>query len=187
MWDRRPKRMVICVATIISAPSSTKNRERQRDPEMKSTRKGNAWHFGMKMHIGTDTEGHVHSVAATAANVHDSTVMSDCLHGDEKEIYGDKAYVSSTHQQAAEARGVQWKVLRKGTRGRALDEADQAYNRECNRTRAKVEHAFGIVKHLWGYRKTRYRGLDKNASRLTLMFALANFYMARKPLITYMG
>ena len=97
--------------------------------------------------------------------------MTDCLHGQEEAIYGDQAYVSFRHQEKAKSRGTQWKVLCKGTRDRALDEADQAYHCECNRTRAKVEPPpSGYVKHLWGYRKTRYRGLEKNAFRLTTMF-----------------
>ena len=107
-------------ATIISAPTSTKNRTGERDPEMQSTRKANKWHFGMKAHIGTDTEGYVHSVEVTAANVHDVTMMEQCLHGEEKEIYGDKGYACRQRKERAESQGVSWRVLRKAARGRKL-------------------------------------------------------------------
>ena len=170
-------------ATIISAPSSTKNQAKQRDPEMKSTKKGNQWYFGMKAHIGTDLQGLVHSVAVTPANAHDATLMDECLHGQEKVIYGDKAYVSERRKAQAEAQGVEWRVLRKATRKRKLNCADQSFNKKSNRTRAKVEHPFGVIKHLWGYRKTRYRGLSKNAAQVYTLAALANFYLARDSLL----
>ena len=171
-------------ATIISAPSSTKNQDRERDPEMKQTKKGNTWHFGMKAHIGSDTQGRVHSVVVTDASVHDSVVMEDCLHGEEQAIYGDKAYASEERQQAAESQGIDWRVNRKARRGRKLNCADRSFNRKSNRTRARVEHVFGIIKHLWGYRKVRYRGLAKNAAQVFTLFALANMYMARRELMT---
>ena len=169
-------------ASIISAPSSTKNRDRQRDPEMKQTKKGNAWYFGMKTHIGTDTQGRVHSVAVTDAAVHDSVMMPDCLHGEETAVYGDKAYADEGRRQAALGRGIDWRVNRKARRGQRLNCADQSFNRKSNRTRARVEHAFGVIKHLWGYRKVRYRGLAKNAAQAFTLFALANFYLARREL-----
>ncbi len=169
-------------ASIISAPSSTKNQAKQRDPEMKSTKKGTPWYFGMKAHIGTDPQGLVHRVAVTAANVHDATLMEACLHGQEKVIYGDKAYVSKQRKAEAEAQGVQWRVLRKATRTRKLNCADQSFNKKSNRTRARVEHTFGVIKHLWGYRRTRYRGLGKNAAQVYTLVALANFYLARDSL-----
>ena len=166
-------------ASIISAPSSTKNREGKRDPEMKQT---STWYFGMKTHIGTDTQGRVHSVAVTHAAVHDSMVMPDCLHGEEAVIYGDKAYADAGRRQAAVARGIDWRVSRKARRGKRLNCADRSFNRKSNRTRSRVEHAFGVVKHLWGYRKVRYRGLEKNAAQVFALFALANFYLARREL-----
>jgi len=169
-------------ATIISAPSSTKNQNRQRDPEMKQTKKGNNWYFGMKAHIGTDTQGRIHSVAVTDASVHDSQIMDDCLHGEEQAIYGDKAYANETRKQAAEENGIDWRVNRKAKRGKKLNCADRSFNKKSNRVRAHVEHAFGIVKHLWGYRKVRYRGLDKNAAQVFTLFALANFYKVRHEL-----
>ena len=102
----------------------------------------------------------------TSASVHDSQMMDDCLHGDEAVIYGDKAYVDAQRQQDAQAEGIAWRVLRKATRGRKLTCADRSFNRKSNRTRARVEHPFGIIKHLWGYRKVRYRGLAKNAAQV---------------------
>jgi IS5 family transposase len=171
-------------ASIISAPSSTKNQDRKRDPEMKQTKKGNTWHFGMKTHIGSDTQGRVHSVVVTDASVHDSVVMEDCLHGEEQAIYGDKAYASAERKQEAESRGISWRVSRKAKRGKQLNCADRSFNKKSNRTRARVEHAFGIIKHLWGYRKVRYRGLEKNAAQVFTLFALANLYMVRRELAT---
>lgn len=174
-------------ATIISAPSSTKNQDRQRDPEMKQTKKGKVWHFGMKAHVGSDTRGRVHSVVVTDAAVHDLVVMTDCLHGDEQAIYGDKAYANEESKQAAESRGINWRVNRKAKRGKKLNCADRSFNKKSNRTRARVEHAFGIIKHLWGYRKVRYRGLTKNATQIFTLFALANLYMVRRELMTVSG
>lgn len=169
-------------ASIISAPSSTKNKDRQRDPEMKQSKKGNQWYFGMKMHIGSDTQGRVHSIVVTDASVHDSVVADDLIHGEEHVIYGDKAYASAERKEMAESKGVIWRVNRKAKRGRKLNCADRAFNRKSNKTRAKVEHAFGVVKHLWGYRKVKYKGLAKNAAQVFSLFMLSNLYMARKEL-----
>ena len=171
-------------ATIIHAPSSTKNRERKRDPEMKSTKKGNTWHFGMKAHVGADVKGRVHSMVTTAASVHDSQVMDACLHGKEKVIYGDKAYADQTRKEQAESNDIEWRVLRKARRGKRLNCAEVSFNKKSNRTRARVEHPFGVIKHLWGYRKVKYRGLAKNTAHLFTLFALANFYLARQELAT---
>lgn len=170
-------------ASIVAAPPSTKNKDKSRDPEMKQTKKGNQWHFGMKMHIGSDTQGRVHSVAVTDAAVHDSQVLDDLVHGEERAIYGDKAYASRDRQAEFEANGVTWRVNRKAKRGKKLNAADKAFNRKSNRTRARVEHAFGVVKNLWGYRKVRYKGLTKNAAQVFTLFALANLYMARHDLL----
>ena len=105
-------------------------------------------------------------------------VMPNCLHGKEAVIYGDKAYASEERRQAAVDRGVDWRVSRKASRGKRLNCADRSFNRKSNRTRSRVEHAFGVVKHLWGYRKVRYRGLEKNGAQVFTLFALANFYLA---------
>jgi IS5 family transposase len=170
-------------ASIVAAPPSTKNKDKARDPEMKQTKKGNQWHFGMKMHIGTDTQGRVHSVAVTDAAVHDSQVMEDLLHGEEQVIYGDKAYANQDKQADYEGSDVTWRINRKAKRGKKLNAADRAFNRKSNRTRARVEHAFGVVKNLWGYRKVRYKGIAKNATQVFTLFALANLYMARHQLL----
>ncbi len=169
-------------ATIIPASGSTKNQAQARDPEMASTKKGRNWYFGLKAHIGSDPQGRVHSVVVTDASVHDSQVMADCFHGEEQVIYGDKAYASTAGRQAAEAQGQAWRVHRKATRGRRLTCADRAFNRKSNRVRARVEHVFGVIKHLWGYRRVRYRGLAKNAAHLFTLFALANWYLVRREL-----
>ena len=171
-------------ATIISAPSSTKNQKKERDPEMKQTKKGNMWHFGMKIHVGTDTQGRAHSVAVTDAGVHDSQMMDDLIHGEEEAVYGDKAYASKAKKEALEDAGITCRINRKASRNRKLNCADQSFNKKSNRTRARVEHIFGVVKNLWGYRKVRYKGLDKNASQVFTLMALANFYMARRQLVS---
>ena len=136
---------------------------------------------------GTDTQGLVHSVETSAANVHDSEMMAACLHGEEEEVYGDKGYVSEARKTQAEACGVTWRVLRKATRKRKLNCADQSFNRKSNRTRARVEHVFGVIKHQWGFRKVRYRGLEKNTAQLYTLFALANFHMAGDRLLALQG
>jgi len=169
-------------ASIIEAPSSTKNAKRERDPEMKQTKKGNQWYFGMKTHIATDTQGRVHSVVVTDASVHDSVVIDDLLHGEEQAVYGDKAYANDAKRDEAQAKGIDWRVNRKARRGRKLSCADQSFNRKSNRTRSKVEHAFGVVKNLWGYRKVRYKGLHKNACQVFTLFALSNLYVSRHEL-----
>lgn len=170
-------------ATLIAAPPSTKNRSHQRDPEMSQTKKGNQWYFGMKMHIGTDRRGIVHTAVATTAAVHDSQVMDDCLHGEERAIYGDKAYASEAQRQRYTQQGVRWRVAKKAKRGHALPDRDQAFNRRHNAVRARVEHVFHVVKRLWGHAKVRYRGLEKNASRYFTLFALANLYLLRRRLL----
>lgn len=171
-------------ATIINAPSSTKNRDKTRDKDMHSTKKGNQWYFGMKAHIGTDTgKGLVHSVVVTNAAVHDSKVMDELLHGDEQSIYGDSAYSGETRKTGYEAKGVKWCVNRKGCRHYLLNPEDAEYNHMQSQTRAKVEHAFRVVKHLWGYQKVRYKGLFKNAAQVFTLFALANLYLARHDLL----
>jgi len=171
-------------ATIIHASSSTKNEARARDPEMSSTKKGNQWHFGMKAHVGADSRsGLVHTVVCTTASAHDSSQAEALQHGSEREVYGDKAYSNEEKTREYRARGVKYKVSLKARRGRELSERDKQWNRSRNRVRARVEHVFGVVKHLWGYRKVRYRGIAKNASQLFGLFALANLYLARGQLM----
>lgn len=171
-------------ATIIDAPCSTKNREKARDAEMKQTKKGNRWYFGMKAHVGTDTRrGLVHRVIVTNASVHDSRVMDDLLSGEETAIYGDKAYANEVKRNKYRERGVEWCISRKGSRNHPLSDEDQEWNHVHNRIRAKGEHAFHVVKCLWNYRKVRYKGLVKNAAQMFSLFALANLYLVRKELV----
>ena len=166
-------------ATIVNAPSSTKNQEKQRDVEMKQAKKGNQWFFGMKAHVGTDTQGRAHSVVVTDASVHDSQILDDLLHGEEEVLYGDKAYADEKKKQDFEAEGKTWRINRRAKRGKKLNIADRSFNKKSNRTRAKVEHLFGVIKNLWNYRKVRYKGLSKNAAQVFSLMALANLYLAR--------
>jgi IS5 family transposase len=169
-------------ATIIAAPSSTKNAEGKRDPEMHQTKKGKDWHFGMKAHVGTDRRGIVHSLSTTAANVHDSTQISQLLHGQEREVFGDQAYWNESHRQSARAAGIRYRINRRATRI-PLTEYQRRINRLRSRARARCEHVFHVVKRLWGFTKVRYRGLAKNTARLFTAFALANLYLLRLRLL----
>jgi IS5 family transposase len=170
-------------ATIIAAPSSTKNASATRDPEMKQTHKGRNWHFGMKLHIGADKRGIVHTVRATAANVADITQLPDLLHGQERELFGDQAYWKQDDREFLEEWGVRYRINRRPTSQRPLSERWRMINRARSRTRARGEHAFRVVKQLWGFAKVRYRGLAKNLARAHTMFALANLYQVRRQLL----
>lgn len=170
-------------ATIISAASSTKNRKKSRDPEMSQTKKGSNWHFGMKIHIGTDTQGLVHSLTTTDAAASDISQMPALLHGEEDELYGDRAYWKEQDRQHYRSEGVRYRVNRRGCRYRPLTENDRRINRSRSRIRAFVEYPFLVVKRLWGWSKTRYRGLAKNTARAFSAFAMANLYLARKDLV----
>ena len=169
-------------ATIIAAPSSTKNASATRDPEMKQTRKGKNWHFGMKLHIGADKRGIVHTVRATNAAVSDITQLPDLLHGQEREVFGDQAYWKEDDRAFLESWGVRYRINRRPSR-RPLSKRWRMINRARSRTRARGEHAFRIVKQLWGFAKVRYRGLAKNLARAQTMFALANLYQFRRELL----
>lgn len=169
-------------ATIIEAPPSTKNAEKARDPEMHQTRKGSTWHFGMKAHVGTDLQGIVHSLTTTAAHVADITQVPYLLHGEEGVLHGDQAYWSEFHRACAETHGVRYRVNRRGTRQRPLTPAQRRTNQRRSQARARGEHAFHVVKRLWGFTKVRYRGLAKNTVRLFAAFALANLYLLRRQL-----
>jgi IS5 family transposase len=171
-------------ATIIAAPSSTKNATGTRDPEMKQTRKGQNWHFGMKLHIGTDRRGTVHSVTATHAAEADIKQLPSLLHGEESVLYGDQAYWKEADRQAFEEQGVRYRVNRRAPGGnRNLSPRWRKINRARSRTRARCEHPFRVIKRLWGFDKTRYRGIAKNLARAQTMFALANLYAARHRLL----
>lgn len=166
-------------ATIINAPSSTKNATATRDPEMKQTRKGKMWHFGMKVHVGTDLRGLVHTVTTTHAAEADIGQLPQLLHGEERTLYGDRAYWSERDQAACEAAGIAYRVNRRGTHHHPVSERWRQINRARSRVRARGEHAFHVVKTLWGFTKVRYRGLAKNTARIFTLFALSNLYMVR--------
>lgn len=170
-------------ATIIHAPSSTKNAAQARDPEMHQTRKGNQWYFGMKLHVGTDIHGLVHSLTATDAAVADITQLPALLHGQERVLYGDRAYWSEDHRQTCAAAGFRYRVNRRGTEQHPVSRQWRKINRARSRIRARGEHAFHVVKRLWGFAKVRYRGLAKNIARAFTMFGLANLYLVRRRLL----
>jgi IS5 family transposase len=170
-------------ATIIHAPSSTKNESGTRDPEMKQGRKGKTWYFGMKVHTGTDKHGLTHSLSVTDAGQADIKQMPELLHGEEREIYGDQAYWKESDRQDFEGKGVRYRVNRRPTSNNPLSERWRRINRSRSKVRARGEHAYHVVKRLWGFSKVRYRGLAKNAARAYTMFALANLYMVRRQLI----
>lgn len=171
-------------ATIIGAPSSTKNADKARDPEMHQTRKGQQWYFGMKLHIGVDSQtGLTHSAVVTAANVHDKHPLPDLLHGEERRVYGDSAYQSQKALIASKAPHARDFTNERTRRGGEVDEVKRAKNRHKSRIRARVEHVFAVVKRLWGFTKVRYRGLQKNATRAFTALALANLYLCRGRLL----
>jgi len=181
-------------ATLIAAPSSTKNKDGERDPEMHQTKKGNQWHFGMKAHIGVDAEsGLVHTVIGTAANVNDVTQAAGLLHGEETDAWGDAGYQGVTRRDEHKDSQVQWHVAMRPGKRKALDlSSDLA--RMIDRVeqikasiRAKVEHPFRVVKQQFGHTKVRYRGLAKNTARLTMLFALSNLWMVRRQLMGVTG
>jgi len=177
-------RGTIVDASIINAPSSTKNKKKQRDPEMHQTRKGNQWFFGMKAHIGVDSRTKlIHHVVATAANVHDSVVVGDLLHGDETRVWGDSAYAGKGDVIAECAPKAKDFTNKKGSRYVSLTEQDRARNRRKSKVRAKVEHVFGVMKGQFGFTKVRYKGLAKNAHHLFVSCALVNLVMAKKSLL----
>ena len=171
-------------ATIIHAPSSTKNREQKRDPAMHQTRKGKQWYFGMKAHVGVDSKRKlIHSVMATAAHVADSRILPHLLHGEEKCVWGDQAYLGQSeviHRRAPQARDCTHKRYRYQDR---IDEVERSKNRTKSRVRSKVEHVFGVMKLKFGFTKVRYRGLRKNANRLFTTCALVNLFLVRKRLL----
>ena len=171
-------------ATIIGAPSSTKNADKARDPEMHQTRKGQQWYFCMKLHIGVDSQlGMAHSAVVTAANVHDKHPLPDLLHGNETRIYGDSAYASQKALIEGKAPKARDFTNQRTRRGGIIDEAVRVRNRNKSRIRSRVEHVFGVVKRLWGFGKVRYRGLQKNATRAFTALALANIYLGRQRLM----
>lgn len=182
------KRGTIVDSTLIAAPSSTKNKEKKRDPDAHSTKKGNQWYFGYKAHIGVDKDsGLVHTVEATSANVHDVTMTSQLLHGEENEVYGDSAYCGADKREDAiirnkNGRKVRYKINRKPSQIKKLTLSGQRAAKKTEHKkssiRAKVEHVFAVVKRQLKFRRTRYRGLKKQTAKINIMFALANLILA---------
>jgi len=177
-------------ATLIAAPSSTKNKDGRRDPEMHQTKKGNQWHFGMKAHIGVDADsGLVHTAVATSANVNDVTQAAALVHGQEADVFADAGYQGIAKRE--EARGVTatWHVAMRPGKRRQLDKSDHGQwlidqvERVKARIRAKVEHPFRVLKCQFDYKKVRYRGLARNTAQIVTLFALANLWMVRKRLV----
>lgn len=182
------KKGTIVDSTFIESPSSTKNKEKKRDPEARSGKKGNTWHFGYKAHIGVDEEkGLVHTIKATPANEHDVTVMSELLHGEEERAYGDSGYTGAKKRPEAikknkDGKNIKYIINRRPSSIKKLSKSGQyaAKKKEHQKSsvRCKVEHVFAVVKNIFRYRKTRYRGLRKQTAKLNIMFALANLYLA---------
>jgi len=170
-------------ATVIHAPTSTKNAAKSRDPEMGSTKKGSQWHFGAKVHVGVDSETKViHSLSMTPANVHDSQQTKELLHGKETRVYGDKAYVGQQEAIREKAPRAQDFTEHRARRGRPLSEEEKACNRRKSRIRVRVEHVFGVMKHRFGWRKLRFRGIFKNLQYAFAMAGAVNIYMHRRTL-----
>ena len=171
-------------ATIIGAPSSTKNADKARDPDMHQTRKGQQWYFGMKLHIGVDSQsGPTHHAVLTAANVHDKHPLPSLLHGNEQRVYGDSAYASQKDLIQSAAPRAKGFTNQRSRRAGVVDEVIRSKNRNKSRIRSRVEHVFAVVKRLWGFGKVRYRGLQKNATRAFTALALANIYLCRERLM----
>jgi transposase, IS5 family len=184
------KQGTVVDATLIAAPSSTKNQGGERDPEMHQTMKGNQWHFGMKAHIGVDADsGLVHTVVGTAANVNDVTQAAALVHGEETDVFADAGYQGVAKREEAQGIEVNWHVAMRPGKRRALDKdspmgavLDQLEHVKA-RIRAKVEHPFRVIKRQFGHMKVRYRGLAKNTAQLHTLFALSNLWMARRRLL----
>jgi len=172
-------------ATIISAPSSTKNNDKARDPEMSQTRKGNQWYFGMKVHIGTDRKGIAHTVTTTTAKDADITQLPALLHGKERVVHGDRGYFSAEANRYLRKRGMRSRLQKRAASGHPLTDTEKGRNRRWSSVRARVEHPFHVIKRLWGFAKVRYRGLYKNTVRVFALLALSNLYLVRRRLLPH--
>jgi IS5 family transposase len=172
-------------APIIHAPPSTKNRERQRDPEMHQTKKGNQGYFGMKIHVGADVNsGLVHTVSVTSANAADIRQLPNLMREDDRAIFGDKGYVDNTMKRAARQAGVFWGVSLKASKAHPLTQTNKRFNHKVSSIRAGVEHIFRVIKRQFGYVKVRYKGLMKNAAQVFSLVGLTNLYLKRRALMT---
>lgn len=183
------KQGTIIDATLIAAPSSTKNEKKERDPEMHQTRKGNQWYFGMKVHIGVDKDnGLIHSIETTSANVHDLTPAAELLHGQETVVYADAGYQGIEKREEMKGKAVGFRVAMRPGKRRALPDTPEGRLDDLIETakahiRAKVEHPFRVIKGQFGFQKTRLRGLLKNSCKVNVLAALANLFMARHLLL----
>ena len=184
------KQGTVVDATLIAAPSSTKNQDGERDPEMHQTKKGNQWHFGMKCHIGIDADsGLVHTVVGTAANVNDVTQASALVHGEETDVFADAGYQGVAKREEVQGIDANWHVAMRPGKRRALDKDSpmgavlEQLEHVKARIRAKVEHPFRVIKRQFGHMKVRYRGLAKNTAQLHTLFALSNLWMVRRRLL----
>ena len=170
-------------ATLIAASPSTKNKDGKRDPEMSQSKKGNQWYFGMKTHIGVDARsGLVHTAGVTTGKVHDAKVMDNLIREDDRAVFADKGYVNEKKKRAARRAGVYWAVKEKPKSRRRLSSSQKRRNRRHGAIRAKVEHVFRVLKCQFGYRKVRYRGIEKNGAQVFALLALANLFLARRRL-----
>ena len=182
------KKGTIVDSSIIEAPSSTKNQKKERDPDAHQVKKGNAWHFGYKVHIGVDKDsGLAHTVEVTGANVHDVTMVPKLLTGTEETVYGDSGYLGAEKREDAiiknlAGKKIKYKTNRRPSQNKNKSVRSQAQikrrEHEKSSVRAKVEHVYGVVKGQFQYRKTRYRGLRKQTTKLNILFALANLILA---------
>ena len=184
------KQGTVVDATLIAAPSSTKNQDGKRDPEMHQTKKGNQWHFGMKCHIGVDADsGLVHTVVGTAANVNDVTQAGALVHGEETDVFADAGYQGVAKREEVQGIKANWHVAMRPGKRRALDKDSpmgavlEKLEHVKARLRAKVEHPFRVIKRQFGHVKVRYRGLAKNTAQLHTLFALSNLWMVRRQLL----
>lgn len=178
------KEGTIVDATIISAPTSTKNQQGKRDPDMHQTRKGNEWHFGMKMHIGVDDAlGVIHSIETTAANAHDITQTTRLLNGSERRVWGDAGYLGIEKRDETQQLDVDWFIAARPGKRKTLNGAAAKLETLKASVRAKVEHPFRIIKQQFGYSKTRYRGLAKNTARLYMLAGFANLIRCKQYLL----
>ena len=185
------KKGTIVDSTFIEAPSSTKNREKKRDPEAHSAKKGNVWHFGYKAHVGVDRDsGLVHTVKVTSANVHDVTVAADLLTGEEETVHGDSGYLGAENRPEAvthnkTGKRIRYKINRRPSQSKHNSTRSKAQikrrEHEKSSVRAKVEHVFAVVKRQLKFQKTRYRGLKRQVAKLNMLFALANLILADRP------
>ena len=176
-------------ATLIAAPSSTKNKAGKRDPEMHQTKKGNQWYYGMKVHIGVDKDsGLIHSVVTTAANVHDLTPAAELLHGDEVVVYGDAGYQGIARRAEIAGTSAEFRVAMRPGKRRSLPDTPEGRLQDLIETakahiRSKVEHPFRVIKQQFGFQKTRLRGLAKNRCKINVLAALTNLSLARRQLL----